>query len=65
MFNIVSRWVDGFKSQAAAARFVGISPQALNDQMNSKKPFSEKVLTAAGLRRVVTVHYELIEEPRS
>ncbi|WP_336717519.1 hypothetical protein [Asaia bogorensis] len=61
----VNRWVDKFPSEAEAARSLGMSPQALNAQRNAVKPYSERVLKAAGLRRVVTVHYEFIEEPSS
>jgi len=61
----VNRWVDKFPSEAEAARSLGMSPQALNAQRNAVKPYSARVLRAAGLRRVVTVHYEFIEEPRS
>ncbi|WP_336947240.1 hypothetical protein [Asaia sp. HN010] len=61
----VNRWVDKFPSGAEAARSLGMSPQALNAQRNAVKPYSPRVLAAAGLRRVVTVHYEFIEDTRS
>ena len=61
----VTRWVDKFPSGAAAARSIGLSSQALNAQRNAVKPYSPRVLAAAGPRRVVTVHYEFIEDTRS
>lgn len=63
--RIVSRWVDKFPSEAEAARSISITPQTLNAQRNAIKSFSDRVLKAAGLRRVVTTHFEFIEGPRS
>lgn len=65
VFRAVNRWVDKFRSEAEAARSAALTPQALNAQRNAVKPFSDRVLAAAGLRRIVTVHYEFIEEPRA
>lgn len=65
IWRAVNRWVDKFPSEAEAARSIGMSPQALNTQRNAIKPYSERVLMAAGLKRIVTLHYEYIEDSRS
>ena len=65
VIGIVRRWADSFRSEAEAARSAGVSRQTLHQQRNAVKPFSDRVLAAAGLRRVVTVHYEFIEETRA
>lgn len=65
VIGIVRLWADSFPSEAAAARAAGIKRQTLHQQRNADKPLSDKVLKAAGLRRVVTVHYEFIEDTRS
>jgi len=59
--RIVNRWVAQYRNEQHAANVVGISRQALNAQRNGLKPFSRRVLAAAGLKRVVTTHYEFIE----
>lgn len=46
----VNRWIDTFRSEAAAARSIGMQRQALNAMTNGDKPFSEKVLNAAGVK---------------
>lgn len=63
VFGIVNKAVYRAGSQAAFARVAGTSKQALNNQLHSRdnRSFTKEVLTAAGLRRVVTVHYEFIE----
>jgi len=61
VIGIVRLWTDSFPSEAAAARAAGIKRQTLHQQRNADKPLSDKVLKAAGLRRVVIVHYEFIE----
>lgn len=50
--GFVRRWLDTFRSEAAAARSIGISKQALNEMTNGDKPYSEKVLNAAGIKVV-------------
>ncbi|GBQ72640.1 hypothetical protein AA103196_3119 [Ameyamaea chiangmaiensis NBRC 103196] len=60
--RIVNRWVANHRNEQHAASVAGISRQALNAQRNGLKPFSDRVLAAAGLRRVVTVHYEFVEQ---
>ncbi len=65
VLRIVNQWVASAGGENIAATIIGISRQALNAQRNAVKRFSDRVLAAAGLRRVVTVHYEFIEEPRA
>ncbi|MCO6160657.1 hypothetical protein ACFFGF_04850 [Asaia lannensis] len=67
VFGIVNNAVYRAGSQTAFARQAGVSKQALNNQIHSRddRNFTEEVLAAAGLRRVVTVHYEFIEEARA
>lgn len=50
-------------SQVRFAEKAGVSKQTLNSQIHSRddRNFTPEVLAAAGLRRVVTVHYEFIE----
>jgi len=61
VLRIVNQWVASAGGESIAATIIGISRQALNAQRNAVKRFSDRVLAAAGLRRVVTVHYEFIE----
>ncbi len=60
--GIINRRVNSLGSQKALSEIVGISQAAISDQLNGKKPFSPSVLRAAGLRRVVTTHYEFLED---
>ncbi|MFT9115242.1 MAG: hypothetical protein ABF443_14245 [Acetobacter malorum] len=46
----VKRWVDTFRSEAEAARSLGMKRQQLNAMTNGDRPFSEKVLNAAGVK---------------
>lgn len=50
--GFVRRWLDTFRSEAEAARSVGISRQSLNEMTNGSKPFTDKVLKAAGVKVV-------------
>lgn len=49
VLGFVRRWIDTFRSEAAAAHSVGMSRQSLNEMTNGKKPFSGRVLDAAGI----------------
>lgn len=50
ILGYVKRWVDTFQSEAAAARSLGMKRQQLNAMTNGERPFSEKVLNAAGVK---------------
>lgn len=52
VFRAVRRWADGFLSIAAAARSIGVTKQTLHQQINAEKPFSDRVLRAAGIIRI-------------
>ncbi|MFT8896293.1 MAG: hypothetical protein ABF968_04940 [Acetobacter sp.] len=52
VFRFVRRWTDGFPSIAAAARSAGVTKQTLHQQINAEKPFSDRVLRAAGIIRI-------------
>lgn len=63
VLGCVKRWVDTFRSEAAAARSIGMKRQALNAMTNGDKPFSEKVLNAAGVKVIrPPVEYYLMDE---
>ncbi|GBR60779.1 hypothetical protein AA18889_2463 [Acetobacter senegalensis DSM 18889] len=63
VLRIVRRWADSFKTESAAARSVGIARQTLNEMTNGKKPFSERVLNAAGIKRFQPpTEYYLMDE---
>ncbi|WP_215762215.1 hypothetical protein [Acetobacter sp. P1H12_c] len=48
--GFVRRWLDTFQSEAAAARSIGMKRQQLNEMTNGEKPFSDRVLNAAGIK---------------
>lgn len=52
VLGFVRRWLDTFRSEAEAARSVGMSRQSLNEMTNGSKPFTDKVLKAAGVKVV-------------
>lgn len=46
-------FVDRFESQREAAAELGISQSYLSDLLNDRREFSERILAAIGLARVV------------
>lgn len=48
--GFVRRWLDTFRSEAEAARSIGMKRQQLNEMTNGEKPFSDRVLKAAGIQ---------------
>lgn len=45
-------------NRAAFARNNGINPQYLSLVLLGKRPISEKILTAVGLKKIVSIDYE-------
>ena len=52
VLGFVRRWLDTFRSEAEAARSVGMTRQSLNEMTNGDRPFTDKVLGAAGVKVV-------------
>ena len=46
-------FVDQHETQAAAAANLGISGSYLHDLLNGKRTFSDRILHALGLRRII------------
>ncbi|QDH17432.1 hypothetical protein [Swingsia samuiensis] len=63
VYAIVSKAVEKAGGQTAFCVQNDLSKKTLNHQLHARngRKFSEAVLRAAGLRRVVTTHYEFLE----
>lgn len=62
LYRAVQQYVDRHGTIGKAAASIGIKRQALSAQLNGTTPFSPKVLQAAGIRKIVSVHYEFIDD---
>lgn len=53
VFATINQAIDAAGGQAAFARSLGVSPQYVSAVLNAKRPASDDMLAAVGLKRVI------------
>ena len=61
VYGAINRAVKSAGSQQSFAEKAGVSPAFLSSVMHGRRSPTDKLLKAAGLRRVVSVHFEFVE----
>jgi hypothetical protein len=55
-FEALERFIAEHGSRAEACKALGIKPAYLSDLLNGRRGFSENILNALGLKRIVVKH---------
>lgn len=62
MVGVINTTVNSFATKKEFADQAGISQAYLSQMLSGNRGISDHFLTAVGLRRVHSIHYEFIEE---